>query len=198
MFVAVALANVTRCSPTAIGVAASSADTTAPAWDCRGQAQTFYAQDTVISAITVWSPPRGYADYQLRTLFILGTTDGYEDPSKVLYGPFPLVVLTIDPAHPIEYRWDFNSAPLSLPQRGQFAFVVMAASVNTFLLLTNTHDPYPDGILCKSRPILLCGQPGWSFCADTVGWDLCFRVEFCDLATAVRRRQWGDLKLLYR
>ena len=58
------------CNPVAIGVDTARADTSELAYYCRGQAQVFEAQDTLIHSISTWEPLRSWVDFHPRYLFI--------------------------------------------------------------------------------------------------------------------------------
>ena len=193
-------ASAADCTPASIGVDISAADTLVLVYECRGMSQGFQADDTLISAITVWDPPHAYVNYQERYLFVSGVNaGGTADPGQLIYGPDTLVVPVADSVHAIPYRWDFDP-PLALPRRGPFAFVIMAWEYGLFGLSSATGDPYPDGILCRTFPVPDCSVPGGAaVCGMWEGQDLCFRIEFChDLAVQARTSTWGKLKTLYR
>src|SRR5437867_1501641 len=97
------------CSPSEVGVDPALADTTAFSVQCRAVTEVFQADDTLITAISVWSPPTVLPDYTARTLFVTGAFD-FQTPDNhdVIYASQPLVLLTTDPVNPIEYRWVFQ------------------------------------------------------------------------------------------
>lgn len=186
------------CDGPVIGVEPARSDSVAYSYVCRGQAQVFDAADTLINAITVWGPPRVDPDYEPRYLFVLETRDGRPSSFGWIYGPRILTNLTVDAVNPIEYRFDFDP-PLVLPHLGKFALDVQARDFSVFGTLAATGDPYPGGQLCRTGPVYGCDIPGTAICQGFETLDLCFKVEFCtDAATAVKRKRWGDLKLLYR
>src|SRR5206468_2974864 len=74
--------------------------------------------DTLVTAITLWSVPTKLFDSQPRTLFVTGAVDSAApDIHNVIYGPRTVVHLDTDPINPIPYRFEFQP-PLQLPQKG--------------------------------------------------------------------------------
>jgi len=180
-----------------IGVDIASANSELFAFQCRGQAQTFVAQDTLIAAITIWKPPGDFVDRQKRYLFVLGTLAGGPNHDDILDGPRELAVATADTINPIPYRFVFDP-PLALPYRGLFAFVVQAGDANLWAVAACTEDPYPFGQACRTGPIVFCAIPGAPDC-NMPSTDLCFSIEFCGAgAVNVQHQSWGRLKKLYR
>src|SRR5882672_5911811 len=102
------------CATRAIGVNVTLANSELYAFQCRGQAQTFVADDTLVAAITIWKPPSAYIDRQNRYLFVLGTYAGQPNQFDVLDGPRILSVTSDDTTHHIPYRFVFDP-PLALP-----------------------------------------------------------------------------------
>src|SRR5206468_1420660 len=108
---------VADCSSSEVGVSPAFADTFAVPVQCRGVSQVFEADDTLVTAITLWSVPTKLFDSQPRTLFVTGAVDSAApDIHNVIYGPRTVVHLDTDPINPIPYRFEFQP-PLQLPQK---------------------------------------------------------------------------------
>jgi len=184
---------------TTIGVDSSYADTSTTDFLCRGLSQGFYAEDTLITSLTVWvPPPNDYSTYP-RILFIGGVRgNGTYDPAQSILGPDTLFHAVHDAVNPIPYRWDFDP-PIALPHSGLYAFNMLACEFCRYDFSAVANDPYPQGILCKSDPQFDCYFPGEAHACVLSNLDLCFRIEFChDYLTDARKMTWGHLKMLYR
>jgi len=187
------------CRPTVIELPAAQADTFGFAYRCRGLAQTFRTTDSLLAGVTVWSLPTPHVDLQPRTLFVLGTfASGTPNQFDIIGGPYPLVVADTSSTMPIAYHYAFDP-PLMLHGPGRYTIVIQASDFNSYGILAVRTDVYADGMLCVTGPIFECVQPGGARCDTYPGWDMCFGVEMCnDSPVSVRRRAWGQLKLLYR
>ena len=189
------------CGPVEVGVGVAGADTAETVYFCRGQAQVFEAEDTLISSITVWNTPRSFVDVIPRFLFItevLTEFNDVPDVQRVLLAGRTLVVPDSgDGVTPIEYRFVFEP-PFSLPRKGKFAFVIQADYDWAHGIMAATGDPYPHGQVWWTGPVSDCSVPGHPVSRHP-SWDLAFEVEFCrDLATPAVRPTWGRLKVIYR
>jgi hypothetical protein len=187
------------CADGVIGVEPSAGDTLVPAFVCRGQEQTFYTADTILTAITVWNQPRNYLDMLPRRLFVIGTLGGLPNQADIIYGPRDLVVTMADSINPVPYRYEFDP-PILLPAVGTYAFVIMTdRELASFTVLADPRNPYEEGLDCEMGPVVGCVAPGTERCSTHPEFDLCFRAEFCrDIVIDVQRSSWGRLKLLYR
>jgi hypothetical protein len=167
--------------------------------------QTFYAPDTLISAVTVWRPP--YQTVYALRLF-LTTTVAYNDTlhlpvtnPMLYYGPGIVVYDSDPPGHQVPVKWTFDP-PFVLPSRGWYAFFVQVSGCpqqDYYLALHWQSDAYRLGGAYRTiRSTITCvNVPPASTLGDDV--DLCFSVEFCrDATTPTRRQTWGGLKMLYR
>ena len=180
-----------------IGVDPSLADTITAAYFCRGAGEVFAARDTLIKSISVWEPAVRGLDLYPRYLFVTGVhDDSIPKTSDVLWEEPGLVVPLGDGVNPIEYRFQFDP-PLKLPKPGKYFLDILVGESYANTLLAVKGDPYPDGAYWKSGPGTDC-RPAGVF-NERPYYDLCFRVVFqADVATAVPRRSWGRLKILYR
>jgi hypothetical protein len=187
------------CNADVIAVDPALGDTLVPAFVCRGQGQTFYAADTLLTAITVWNLPRNYLDYLPRRLFVVGVVGGMPNPRDIIYGPRDLVVLEADSLNPIPYRYEFDP-PILFPGVGTYAFVILTdREIAGFNLMADSKNPYAEGQDCEMGPVYACEAPGGPRCYAHPDFDLCFAVELCrDVMNATQRRSWGRLKLIYR
>ena len=187
------------CKIAAIGVDPAPGVTLVPAFVCRGQEQTFYTADTILTAITVWNPPRNYTDVLPRRLFVIGTLGGLPNHADIIYGPRDLVVEKADSINPVPYRYDFDP-PILLPSVGMYAFVIMTdRELAAFNILADPRNPYAEGQDCEMGPVYGCVAPGTERCYAHPEFDLCFRAEFCqDVGVEAQSRSWGRLKLRYR
>jgi hypothetical protein len=187
------------CATDVIGVDPALGDTIVPAFVCRGQEQTFYTADTILTAITVWNQPRNYLDMLPRRLFVIGTLGGLPNQADIIYGPRDLVVTTADSINPVPYRYEFDP-PILLPAVGTYAFVIMTdRELASFTVLADPRNPYEEGLDCEMGPVVGCLAPGTERCSSHPEFDLCFRAEFCrDIVVDAQRSSWGRLKLLYR
>lgn len=163
----------------------------------RGLAQSFDAADTLVRAISVWLP--GYyrrlpfplhlyvtrADRAGRPLLEAVIADGGTSREGAGRG-----------MGPARFTFAF-SPPLSLPEPGAYAFVLMPDECGVAALLTTAGDAMPRGALweigrrdCIERPATVRSEIG--------GRDLVHEIEFCDRGTGVHGRTWGEIKTRYR
>jgi len=181
-----------------VGVDISQWDEWAFGYHGRAVVQTFLADDTLISALTFWrSVNEDSAYFSLHLL--IGETDstGMPRTDRILVDWPNLLRVDGDGISPTEYRVEFNP-PIALARRDTFAiYFVSDPCDGWFNLYMAQNAPYAGGSLWKTWPGgSPCGlrpnpQHDWD-------WDLCFKLEFCDLVTPVRRETWGRLKLRYR
>ena len=180
-----------------IGVDLFEWDDSAFGYDGRAVVQTFFAEDTLISAITIWRSYGEDSSYNGIHLMI-GETDSTGMPvtSEILYNG-PVLKVFGDGANPIEYRYEFNP-PIAVPRRDTFAVYFISnpcdGTLNLYMAQNTEYSggslwkTYRYGVPCGLRPYPLHGPD----------WDLCFKLEFCDTVTPVRRSTWGELKQRYR
>jgi hypothetical protein len=163
-----------------------------------GPGQTFVAEDTLISAITVWRHPVETPNPAEMKLWIteLDST-GRPRASRIVFEGPVLQVSHGDGIHPIAIRFELDP-PAVLPHRGKFAFFVQNQCYWFFDLLIRDGTVSPDGELWRSEISNFdgCILKGISDRFDD--FDLCCRIEFCDTPTPVLRPTWGRVKAIYR
>jgi hypothetical protein len=163
--------------------------------------QTFLAEDTLITRITLWLPPN-YPTAFGAHLYVTGVdVNGRPNTGEVfLDGPTVHVDNNVPPGQFIEMPFVLDP-PLALPRPGTYAFFLRTefCSPASWFIVANNTNPYPDGAFwltgrvdnppCHLRPVVAS--------SDVV--DLLFDIEFCtSRVTAARAGTWGDLKVLYR
>ncbi len=165
-----------------------------------GPGQTFIAQDTLISAITVWRAPNQTPNDAPMKLWITKLDSlGRPRASLTVYEGPTIQAIYGDGVHPIEIRFELDP-PAVLPHRGKFGFFVQNRCAYLFDLLIREGTAYADGELWRSEAANFtpgCPLKGASDRFD--GFDLCSKIEFCsEQSTVVPRRSWGSVKILYR
>ena len=171
-----------------------------PAFWGTGLGQTFIAQDTLISAITVWRPPSQTPNDSPMKLWITKLDSlGRPRASLTVYEGPTIQVIYGDSIHPIEIRFELDP-PAVLPHRGKFAFFVQNRCGYLFDLIVRDGAAYPDGEFWRSEPAnFWAGCPLRDASDRFVEFDVCCKIEFCgDESTAIPRRSWGSVKVLYR
>jgi len=152
------------------------------------QGETFFADDTLISSITVWRWP-GNITLGLQ-LFIAGTRPvttgtGYVPLTSPLLYSAPVVSggYSDSLGHPVPIRWVFDP-PVALPRRGEYVFWIQNDRCDAFDYPIECYeggDAYPHGT-------------GWYTNRDLFGpcvhvpplkgggletTDMCFEMVFC-------------------
>jgi hypothetical protein len=165
---------------------------------CRGRAQEFFANYTLIHSISVWRPASQVVNAIPRHLYITDVLpNGTPNTDAILLGDSPLVILNGDGVNPVEYRWVFDP-PFALPHKGTFFFDLLAERFDVFSILATKVDRYPDGSIWDSDPVALCNQPGGVTVDPDLG-DFAFEIQFCVAgATPTRATTWGAVKTIYR
>ena len=168
----------------------------------RALGQTFLAEDTVITRITVWRPPN-IIDVVGAHLFITTVDTATQRPvtQGILQNGPTVVVRDSDPPGQL-IRMDFViEPPLLLPGLGLYAFFLQREGCDSgeTRLIASTSDPYAQGIYWLTGRTIFGPCALRSVTSGENNTDLIFEIEYCktDL-TAVRARSWGELKLLYR
>jgi hypothetical protein len=110
-------------------------------YDGRAVVQTFFAEDTIISAMTVWRSYGEYGSYNGIHL-MLGATDSTGMPvtAQILFDG-PVLKVVGGGVNPVEYRYEFNP-PIVVPRRDTFAVYFISNpcgdTFNLYRLLTCT------------------------------------------------------------
>jgi hypothetical protein len=158
------------------------------------------ARDTLIRSLTVWRVAVQDTNLFGMHLYITETdtagmplTDRVVLDGPTIYNPYG------DGVHPIPFEWVFDP-PVVLPRAGRYAiFLRMTPCVLGYfdVLSTGGRDLYPEGHYwrtARSFGCVLLPRPSANTLADMI-----FRMEFCSTAVVpVRRRTWGEIKVIYR
>lgn len=192
-----------ECMSDTIGVDPSSWTSARGTFLGRAVGQTFFAQDTLISRITVWRPPHA-VDPVGAHVFVTGVDTSATPPRPdtgtiLLDGPTVIVRDSDPPGQLIEVP--FNLGPLALPHPGLYAFFIQSEDCDPgeTLIAANDDNPYSQGHYWITGRT--AGLPCFLRAVDggQENTDLVFRMEFCRIATTpVRQMPWGRLKLIYR
>jgi hypothetical protein len=166
--------------------------------------QSFLAEDTVITKLTVWRPAN-LPNVLGVHLFITGVDTTLTPPyprtrNLLLDGPTLYIYDSDPPGNLVELPVVIDP-PLHLPHPGIYAFFLQAADCNQgeFDILASGKNPYPYGIYWQTgRASYPCALAGVAGGGDNQ--DLLFDIEFCrpDQVTPVHKRSWGALKSIYR
>jgi hypothetical protein len=164
--------------------------------------QTFLAEDTVITRVTVWRPPNNRSVVGAH-LYITGVdANGRPDVGQILLdGPTLTVFDSAPPGQFIELSFLLDP-PLALPSPGTYAFFLQNAGCLTaaaWQIVASNANPYPSGMHW------LTGRVDNSPChlRAVIGGedntDLLFDIEFCSSGiTSSHAKSWGSLKVIYR
>jgi len=166
--------------------------------------QTFLAEDTLITRLTVWRPPNNLSVVGVH--LIITAVDTTLSPPRpdtyqiLLDGPTVAVYASDPPGQLIRVSFLIDP-PLALPRRGRYAFFLQpenCTSGEPWRIVARTDNPYPFGIYwvtprvfseCYLRPVSGGGDND----------DLLFQIEYCiPSETPIRTQSWGKLKVLYR
>jgi hypothetical protein len=191
-----------QCSPVHVRLDPTTANTSRSPFAGRALGQTFLAEDTVITRITVWRPPNTPSAVGMH-LYVVGTNQNQvpDVTQMLLDGPIVTVYDSDPPGQYIEVPFVLDP-PLSLPGPGTYAFFMQGESCNSgsvWYIRGNDLDPYPNGLYwitgrVVSSPCHLRAVDG-----GENNTDLLFDIEFCDThPTPTRRQTWGELKVIYR
>lgn len=190
------------CDPTHVRLDPAIANTSRSPINARALGQTFLAEDTVITRITIWRPPN-FPSVVGMHLYVTGVSANLiPDVSQMLLdGPTVTVYDSDPPGQFIEVPFVLNP-PLVLPAPGTYAFFIQPANCSSgavWYIVANNTNPYPYGFYWNtgrvvSSPCHLRGVDGGEDLTD-----LLFDIEFCDThPTPVRSRSWGEVKVIYR
>jgi hypothetical protein len=187
------------CTATrSVGVDIVERTTTAGAFLGKSVVQTFFAEDTLIGAITMW---RANSQPVNGIRLEIDETDSTGMPltdRPLLVWPVVLTMpadSTADSTSPTEYRYEFNP-PFAVPRRDTFAVnFISDPCIDIFDLHVAKDTPSVGGSLWLTSRFG-CGRR--TFPIHHPELDLCLKVEFCDTVTPTRPFTWGRLKLRYR
>ena len=192
------------CVPVHVGLDPAAWDVFAGTFLGEAVGQTFLAQDTLISRLTVWRPanlPNVLGAHLFITAVDTTLTPPRPITAQVLLDGPTLYIYDSDPPGQMVQMVFVMDPPLALPRPGLYAFFLQTADCNQgeINFLASSKNPYPYGIYWQtgrvSDPCYLRGVAGGG---DLI--DLIFDIEFCrpDLTTPTRKSSWGQLKVIYR
>src|SRR5262245_29679285 len=160
--------------------------------------ETFLAPTREINSITVWRV-REEDSLSFGLHLYLCNVDSIGAPltQSLLLDGRTINVPLGDGIHPLPFRFDFDP-PFALPAPGRFAFFIRVDPCYAWSdFLVDADDGYKDGSVWKTgRSLSDCLLRPISNQYPQL--DLVFNIEFCDLATPVRKSSWGRLKAIYR
>jgi hypothetical protein len=163
----------------------------------RGYAQTFVADDTVMSSVSVWLPSwQRQPESGLHLWITQVGHDGRPRPDLVIADAGSLSGGAGENLSAACYRFNLMPA-IVLPARGRYAMVVAAEHCEALDVLTTGTRLRGAGDLYETSYRGCSGGPGTRG-ARSGTEVLAFRIEFCDLSTAARGRTWGEIKSVYR
>lgn len=189
------------CVPSFVSVDTSHANNYAAGRCGAALGETFVAEQTLISSITVWRPafltPLGIG-YKLWITEVDST--GRPDVDRPIQEGPVMRFIYGDGIHPIEMKFVLDP-PVVLPRPGQYYFAVQDyCGSSSLVLLRDSTNSYPGGHIWKND--ITCFEACSYLRAFMLSFpdeDLVFTVEFCgDAPTPVRGRSWGELKIKYR
>ena len=161
--------------------------------------QAFYAPESLLISITVWSPRSVYLGVHL----YICDTDASGRPivsPPILDGPSLTAPSPLDSGQIATLQWVFDP-PLILPHRGLFVMFFKSSPCTQgepWRLLEDRNAHYVYGSYWATNRSLSADCPIFAphVFPET---DLVFRNEYCvDATTQVLRGTWGRLKILYR
>lgn len=187
------------CSPTTFLIdTTGSVRTIAAIWG-EAPGQTFIAEDTLVTSITVWRwAVQSPNDAPMKLWITEVDSTGRPRNNRVVFeGPW-LQVIYGDGVHPIEIRYELDP-PAVLPRRGKFAFFIQNPCSYFFDLLVREGTAYAEGELWRSEiAIYQPNCPLYTIIDRFDERDLCCKIEFCDVPTPVKSPTWGRVKSIYR
>jgi hypothetical protein len=197
-----AIAADPECAPFHIRLDPSIWNTSRSPIGATALGQTFLANDTLITKITVWRPANTPSVWGAH-LYVTGTNvSGRPDVQQILLdGPTVIVHDSSPPGSIIEMPFVLDP-PVRLPRPGVYAFFLQPEGCTpgaVWMILANDADPYPYGLYwitgrVDNPPCHLRAVDGGSN-----NTDLLFDIQFCSTAaTTVRTGPWGRLKVIYR
>jgi hypothetical protein len=191
--------DVVGCSTESVSVDTSKADRSGyvAALDGEAPGETFVADDTLISSISVWRAAFEANDADPMKLWITEVdSSGLPLADRVVLDG-PMIQATGDGVHPTEVRYSF-SPPIALPRRGPYFLAIQEPCYGYFDLLATLTDAYSGGEAWRTGRSYLSGCILRPYPNRLIHPDLVFTIVFCDATTPVRRTSWGDLKVRYR
>lgn len=159
--------------------------------------ETFFAQDTVIQAVTVWRP--GFAGWEGLQLFVLGTdSTGTPQTSKMLLVGPAVYNPVVDSTHYVPVRFDLDP-PLVLPSKGIYEVATLGApcDANVYVAI-NTTDAFPFGKFWMHYRSAISGCRVRSVRVGVDSYDMIFDIEYCEPATPTLPSTWGAVRARYR
>jgi hypothetical protein len=197
-----AIAGVLECAPFHVRLEPSTWNTSRPADLGSAVGQTFLAEDTLITGITVWLPPNFPSSIGAH-LYVTGVdaTNGRPNTGDILLdGPTVLANNNVPPGQFIDMVFELNP-PLALPSPGSYAFFIRTehCSPGSWYIVANNTNPYSNGLSwltgridttpCRLRPVV----------GSDASTDLLFDIAFCSTRTTANRPvSWGRMKVIYR
>ena len=188
------------CTSYSVGVDTSLATSGSASTLREAVGQTFYATDTLISAVTIWRIPAEVNWGSGARIFILPTdSTGTPTTPALLVGPAVFNPVG-DGIHPIEMTYSFDP-PYVLPSRGTYEVAFLAEPCSgdiAFLARHQDPDAYPLGMLwghSRSADSPCTPRPGPTPFPDA---DFVFTITFCGSTTPSPSPSWGHLKVHYR
>jgi hypothetical protein len=113
----------------------------------RGVAQSFVAADTLVRAISVWLPGTARTlSFPLHLYVTRADAEGRPLLDERIADGGSLTSGRGDGMHPARFAFEF-SPPLSLPEPGAYAFVLMPDACGIASLLTTVGHPMRDGLV---------------------------------------------------
>lgn len=189
------------CDTVSVGRAGDLGNFNYGVFDGRAANQVFLAEDTLITAVTVWRGSQDFVNGTPMRLYItevelLGGLLG-PDPSRILLAGEQ--ILAGGPSDvPIPIRYEFDP-PFSLPRRGHFSFAIKVETLSCagdFILRADSLGGYAEGDLWRTHAdpfdCSYGNSPRWQ-----EGRDLVFKIEFCLPPVAAVPGTWGGLKSRY-
>jgi hypothetical protein len=186
------------CGTTVLEIDTTGATRSVAAIWGQGPGQTFVAEDTLISAITVWRRANQGTNRSDMKLWIVevDSTGRPQDRRVVYEGPI-LRVMFGDGVHAVEIRYDLDP-PAVLPYRGKFGFFIQHQCEYLFDLLIRD-DVYAGGELWRSEIAIYHGCELRGIFDHFDEFNLACKIEYCsDATTPITSGSWGRLKVRYR
>jgi hypothetical protein len=186
------------CDIQSVGVDTTHGNTEQIAFSGRALAQVFLAQDTLISAITVWRPASEQGFIAGMHLYLCGVDSLLKPlPATTVLLDGPTISLLVAGPTPAPIRYSFDP-PFALPKPGHYTLAVKEEDPNCdnlIPLLADSTESYPEGHAWVIHPFVDCHGLGSN--AIGIQCDLTFQIDFCQMADAVVPGTWGQLKARY-
>jgi hypothetical protein len=188
-----------NCDPTTTGIDTSYGDCHSTGELGEGLGQSFFAPDTLISAITVWRAYYDTPNDSIWHIYILPLDSvGVPDVATPISDGPTLRIIDGDGEHDTPFRFAFDP-PLRLPSPGEYEFAIQGDGCRgVFQIVQNCSNAYPSGMLwvhdrVTFPPCHLRGGP-----ASYPTADLVFTVEFCQSTVPTLPVTLGKVKAIYR